>query len=164
MAAMEERDKGRLIANLKSLPYELEDLVEGMSDDELRWRPIPNKWSITEILAHLRDVEREAFQVRLRRTVTEDSPAFALWDQDRSAADRDYISQSAREALAEFRALRLETVASLESLPVEQWSRVGVHPERGPATIEEQVTRQIKNHDLTHMIQIKDILRIKMPW
>jgi hypothetical protein len=164
MAAMEERDKGRLIANLKSLPNELEDLVEGLSDEELRWRPIPNKWSIAEILAHLRDVEREAFQVRLRRTIGEDTPTFELWDQDRAAADRDYIAQSGRAALDEFKALRAETVASLESVPVEKWERVGVHPERGPATLEEQVTRQVKNHDLTHMIQIKDILRIKMPW
>jgi uncharacterized damage-inducible protein DinB len=164
MAAMEERDKGRLIANLKSLPNELEDLVEGLSDEELRWRPIPNKWSIAEILAHLRDVEREAFQVRLRRTIGEDTPTFELWDQDSAAADRDYLAQSGRAALAEFKALRAETVASLESVPVEKWERVGVHPERGPATLEEQVTRQVKNHDLTHMIQIKDILRIKMPW
>ena len=164
MAAMEERDKGRLIANLKSLPNELEDLVEGLSDEELRWRPIPNKWSIAEILAHLRDVEREAFQVRLRRTIGEDTPTFELWDQERAAADRDYLAQSGRAALDEFKALRAETVASLESVPVEKWERVGVHPERGPATLEEQVTRQVKNHDLTHMIQIKDILRIKMPW
>ena len=164
MAAMEERDKGRLIANLKSLPNELEDLVEGLSDEELRWRPIPNKWSIAEILAHLRDVEREAFQVRLRRTIGEDTPTFELWDQDRAAADRDYLAQSGRAALGEFKALRAETVASLEAVPVDKWERVGVHPERGPATLEEQVTRQVKNHDLTHMIQIKDILRIKMPW
>ena len=164
MAAMEERDKGRLISNLKSLPNELEDLVEGLSDEELRWRPIPNKWSIAEILAHLRDVEREAFQVRLRRTIGEDTPTFELWDQERAAADRDYLAQSGRAALDEFKALRAETVAALESVPVEKWERVGVHPERGPATLEEQVTRQVKNHDLTHMIQIKDILRIKMPW
>ena len=164
MAAMEERDKGRLISNLKSLPNELEDLVEGLSDEELRWRPIPNKWSIAEILAHLRDVEREAFQVRLRRTIGEDTPTFELWDQERAAADRDYLAQSGRAALDEFKALRAETVAALESGPVEKWERVGVHPERGPATLEEQVTRQVKNHDLTHMIQIKDILRIKMPW
>ena len=164
MRAMEERDKLRLISNLKSLPHELADLVDGMSDDELRWRPIPNKWSITEILAHLRDVEREAFQVRLRRTLTEESPTFDLWDQDGAAHERNYIAESAREALAAFTAARDETVRALEAVPVEMWSRVGVHPERGPATVEEQVTRQIKNHDLTHMIQIKDILRIKMPW
>jgi hypothetical protein len=161
---MEERDKGRLLANLRSLPNELHDLVEGMSDDELRWRPIPSKWSIGEILAHLRDVEREAFQVRLRRTLDEDNPLFELWDQDRAASDRNYVEQSGREALEAFTAARTETADTLERVPVEQWGRVGVHPERGAATLEEQVTRQIKSHDLSHLVQIKDILRIKMPW
>jgi hypothetical protein len=161
---MEERDKERLIANLRSFPNELDDLVAGMSDDELRWRPIPNKWSIGEILAHLRDVEREVFQPRLRRTLHEDNPVFELFDQNQAAADRNYAEQSGRAALDELKALRAETAADLRRVPVEMWSRVATHPERGALTVEEQVTRQIKNHDLSHLVQIKDILRIKMPW
>ena len=161
---MEERDKGRLLANLKSLPNELEDLVVGMTDEEMRWRPIPNKWSIGEILAHLRDVEREVFQPRLRRSLHEERPTFELWDQNHAAADRDYNAQSGRAALEEFKALRAETASDLARVPLDMWDRVGVHPERGEATVEQQVVRQIKNHDLSHMIQIKDILRIKMPW
>jgi hypothetical protein len=161
---LEERDKGRLLANLESLPFELEDLVAGMSDDELRWRPIPNKWSICEILVHLREVERDVFQVRLRRTLEEDRPTFELFDQDRAAWDGQYLGQSGTRALAEFRQLRADTIKMLADLPLHEWVRVGVHPERGSATLEEQVTRQIRHHDVTHMIQIKDILRINMPW
>ena len=161
---MEERDKGRLLSNLKSLPYELEDLVSGISDDELRWRPIPNKWSIGEILAHLRDVEREVFHSRLNRTVFDDSPRFELWDPDGASSARNYAEQSGSQALEEFRAARAETVRFLESTPLESWQRAGIHPERGPETVEDQVTRQIRNHDLAYLVQIKDILRLKMPW
>jgi len=161
---LQERDKGRLLSNLESLPNELEDLVAGMSDEDLRWRPIPNKWSIGEILVHLRDVEREVFQVRLRRTLEEDRPTFELFDQDKAAWDRHYSGQSASQALAEFRQLRAETIKMLSDAPLHDWGRVGIHPERGSATVEEQVTRQIRHHDVTHMIQIKDILRINMPW
>lgn len=160
----EDRDKSRLLANLKSLPHELDDLVAGMSDDELRWRPIPNKWSIAEILVHLRDVEREVFQVRIRQTLLEDRPTFAAWDQERAAVERDYLSQSATAALAEFGEIRSQTAAFLESAPVDQWQRTGIHPARGEKTVEEMVTWQIKSHDLSHLVQIKDILRIKMPW
>ena len=160
----EERDKGRLLANLKSLPHELHDLVVGMSDDELRWRPIPNKWSIAEILVHLRDVEREVFQVRLRQTLLEDRPTFAAWDQERTAVERDYLGQSATAALVEFGEIREQTAAFLGAAPVDQWQRVGVHPSRGEKTVEQMVTWQIKSHDLSHLVQIKDILRIKMPW
>ena len=161
---MEERDRGRLLANLKSLPNEIEHLVRDLPHDEMRWRPIPSKWSIGELICHLRDVEREVFQTRLHRTLNEDQPVFELWDQERAAEERDYTSQNAREALADLRQLRRETVSMLESVPLGAWDRIGVHPERGPATVEQQVTRQIRNHDVTHLIQIKDILRIKMPW
>ncbi len=161
---MEERDKQRLLANLRSLPHELHDLVEGMSDDDLRWRPIPNKWSIAEILAHLRDVETHVLQVRLGRTLNEETPTFDLWDQERAALDGNYLEQSGRQALEEFTSLRNQTADTLEAVAVERWSRAGIHPDRGSGTVEEQVTRQIKSHDLNHLVQIKDILRIKMPW
>lgn len=161
---MEERDKERLLSNLKSLPHELDDLVENMSDDELRWRPIPNQWTIGEILVHLRDVEREVFHPRLSQTVFDHEPHFELWDQDRNASERDYQSQSGRQALEEFRSARAETVRFLSTTPLESWSRTGIHPERGPQSLEDQVTRQIRSHDMKHLVQIKDILRIKMPW
>lgn len=161
---MHERDRGRLLSNLRSLPNELDHLIEPLPADELRWRPIPNKWSIGEILAHLRDVERDVFQVRLRRTLYEDGPTFESWDQNQVAHERGYHDGDHATAAGEFRELRGETIRMLESVPLEFWERVGVHPERGPASVEQQVTRQIRNHDVTHLIQIKDILRIKMPW
>jgi hypothetical protein len=161
---MEERDRGRLLANLESLPNEIAHLVKDLSQDDMRWRPIPGKWSIGEIVVHLRDVERELFQTRLRRSLYEDNPVFETWDQDRAAQERDYLGQDAHAALAEFRDLRAETVRMLGSVPLDFWGRVGVHPERGPATVEQQVVRQIRNHDLSHLVQIKDILRINMPW
>lgn len=161
---MEDRDKLRLLANLRSFPNELDDLVTGLTDDDLRWRPIPNKWSITEILCHLRDVEREVFQVRLGRALNEDTPTYELWDQDKAAWERSYLEQSGHAALNELRELRTQTADTLEGVSLEHWGRVGHHPERGSLSVEDQVVRQIRNHDLPHLIQMKDILRIKMPW
>jgi hypothetical protein len=161
---MEERDKGRLIANLKSLPHELDDLLDGYSDDELRDHPIPGKWSLGELLVHLRDLEREPFQTRLRRTVEESNPVFEPWDDHVEAAAREYSAQDGRHALEEFKGYRAATVAFLESLPVESWGRVGIHPRRGAETIEQQVVHHIKNRDLAHLVQMKDIVRLRMPW
>jgi hypothetical protein len=161
---MNERDRGRLLANLKSLPNELDHLIGSLSDEDLRWHPIPNKWSIGEIVAHLRDAEREVFQVRLRRALYEDAPVYELWDQDRAAWERHYNDLDHRATAREFREARAETVAALDAVPLEFWDRTGVHPERGPETVEAMVSRQARNHDVSHLIQIKDIIRIKMPW
>jgi hypothetical protein len=161
---MEQRDKDRLISNLKSLPNELEDLLKDLDEETLRWRPIPNKWSVKEIMCHLRDMEREAYLARYRKMLSEDGPFLPNVDQDRMAAEKDYINQDAQDALDEFKWLRAETVKTLESAPPDLWSREGTHETDGPMTVEQLVVRQIKGNDINHLVQIKDIVKLKMPW
>lgn len=161
---MDQRDKDRLIWNLKSLPNELDDLLSGLDEETLRWRPIPNKWSIKEIMCHLRDMEREAYLARYRRILAEDGPFLPNVDQDRIAYEGDYNNQDARAALEEFKRLRSETVEALNAAPPEQWARAGHHEADGPLTLEQLVIRQIKGNDLNHLVQMKDIVRLKMPW
>ena len=161
---MEQRDKDRLLWNLKSLPNELDDLLNGLDDETLRWRPIPNKWSLKEIMCHLRDMEREAYLARYQRILHEDNPLLPNVDQDRLAHERDYINQDTQTALAEFKELRAVTVQTLDHAPAEIWGRGGTHETDGPMTIEQLVMRQIKGNDMNHLVQMKDIVRLKMPW
>jgi len=161
---MDQRDKDRLLCNLKSLPNEIEDLLKDLDEETLRWRPIPNKWSVKEIMCHLRDMERLAYLERYRRILNEDNPALANVDQNQIAIERDYINQDAKAALDEFKQLRRETIETLEAAPVAAWSRGGVHSTDGPMTVEQLVVRQIKSNDLNHLVQRKDIVRLKMPW
>jgi hypothetical protein len=161
---MEQRDKERILWNLRSLPNELDDLLNGLEEETLRWRPVPNKWSIKEIMCHLRDMESDAYLSRYRRILTEENPLLPNVDQDRLAAERDYINQNTEAALADFKKLRSETIRTLEAAPLESWSRSGVHETDGPMTIEQLIVRQIKGNDLNHLVQMKDIVRLKMPW
>ncbi|HKQ07425.1 MAG TPA: DinB family protein [Blastocatellia bacterium] len=161
---MDQREKDRLLWNLRSLPNELEDLLKDLDEETLRWRPIPNKWSIKEIMCHLRDMEREAYLARYQRIVGEEQPWMPNIDQDRLAYERDYINQDARQALDEFRQRRTETVNLLDSVPPDAWSRSGVHEVDGPLSIEQLAVRQIKGNDMNHLVQMKDIVRLKMPW
>lgn len=40
-------------------------LVQGISEEQARWRPDPASWSILEVINHLYDEERQDFRVRL---------------------------------------------------------------------------------------------------
>ena len=153
-----------MLWNLKSLPNELGDLLTELDQETLRWRPVPNKWSIKEIMCHLRDMESDAYLARYQRILTEDNPALPNVDQDKLAIERDYINQDAMTALSEFKGLRATTIRTLESATAESWSRSGVHETDGPMTVEQLVVRQIKGNDLNHLAQMKDIIRLKMPW
>jgi len=161
---MDQRDKDRLLCNLKSLPNELDDLVKDLDEETLRWRPIPNKWSVKEIMCHLRDMERLAYLERYRRILTEENPRLPNVDQDRLAFESDYLRQDAGAALQEFKRLRWETIQTLDGAPLEAWSRGGTHETDGPMTVEQLVVRQIKGNDMNHLVQMKDIVRLKMPW
>jgi len=161
---MDQRDKDRLLSNLKSLPNELDDLLAGLDEKTLRWRPIPNKWSVKEIMCHLRDMERLAYLARYQRMLSEDNPLMPNVDQDRIAIETDYINQDAKAALEEFKRLRWETIQTLDNAGTDAWSRSGTHETDGPMTVEQLVVRQIKGNDLNHLVQMKDIVRLKMPW
>ncbi len=161
---MDQREKDRLLYNLRSLPNELEDLLSDLDEELLRWRPIPHKWSLKEIMCHLRDMELLAYQARYRKMLAEDNPPLEVVDQNRIAHENDYMSQDANTALAEFKTLRAETVKTLAAAPVEAWSRTGIHQADGAMTVEQLVNRQINGNDINHLNQMKDIVRLKMPW
>ncbi|HEY7547062.1 MAG TPA: DinB family protein [Blastocatellia bacterium] len=161
---MDQREKERIIWNLKSLPNELDDLLAGLDDETLRWRPRPNKWAIKEIMCHLRDMESEAYLARYLRMLSEDNPLLPNIDQDKLAAERDYINQDAQTALEDFKRTRAMTVSTLEAAPVEAFSRAGVHETAGPLTVEQLTERQIKGNDINHLSQMKDIVALRMPW
>lgn len=161
---MDQLNKERILWNLRSLPNELDDLLKGLDDEMLRWTPVPNKWSLKEIMCHLRDMESDAYLARYRRILTEDNPLMPNVDQNKLAIERDYINQDAFAALADFKRLRAETVQTLEAAPLEAWSRSGVHESDGPLTIEQLAVRQIKGNDLNHLVQMKDIIVLKKPW
>ena len=158
---MDLREKDRLLLNLRSLPGEIEDLLYGISDDVLSWCPAPDKWCIKEILCHLRDIDKDVYLNRYRKMVEEDDPILYGVDADKMAAEGDYMSHDAATVLSEFDLVREELVEYLEGLPEEAWSRKGVHDTAGPITIHGQVVRQ-GNHDVNHLDQMKDIIRIKV--
>ena len=141
---MDQRDKDQLLSNLKSLPNELEDLLKDLDEETLRWRPIPNKWSVKEIMCHLRDMERLAYLARYRRILTEDNPLLLSVDQDKIAIETDYINQDAKAALEEFKRLRWETIQTLEGAPTDAWCRGGTHSTDGPMTVEQLVVDSLK--------------------
>ena len=48
-----------------------ESLVKGISAEQARWKPAPDKWSILEVVNHLHDEEREDFRQRLELVLTD---------------------------------------------------------------------------------------------
>ena len=78
--------------------------------------PIQDEWCLTEILCHLRDVEKEVNIQRFEKVLTEENPFIAGRDTDQWAQERRYIEQDGRLALDQFTAARVKILEKLENL------------------------------------------------
>jgi len=132
-------------------------LVEGVPDAKLTRRPLPEKWSIGEIIAHLAEDELVT-SWRYRQMIESSGCPLASFDQDQWARLGDYRSWSPAEALEMFRLLRDANLRMLRNLSGDEWNRFGVHAERGRISVRD-LSQHMAGHDLNHLDQIRTILR-----
>lgn len=145
------------ISLLERTPDLLETLLGDVPADLSRWKPAPDRWSISEILAHLADIER-LYSERVRSILAEDAPALRPYDQNVASASGVYSGGSASEHLASFTALRRATVALLKSAGSSVGERTGKHAELGVVTLS-QMLNELASHDLGHLRQIAELYR-----
>ena len=137
----------------------LSGLLKRGTPAKLKKRPAPDKWSVSEILAHLADVEMVTGW-RLRSILAAPGTPILAFDQDAWAAAGQYPKRDSRKSLEQFRILREANLGLLKSLSPAQWKLFGMHAERGEESIE-RLTQMIAGHDINHIEQIEAILAAK---
>jgi DinB superfamily len=134
----------------------LERLIKGAPAAKLRERPAPDKWSVSEIVAHLADSEI-VLGFRMRQIVAVPGTPISAVDQDAWVTSGHYEKRDARTSVEHFRVFREANLDLLKSLTPEQWKLHGMHTARGRETIE-HIVRIYAGHDLNHLQQIERIL------
>ena len=132
-------------------------LIKGVSMTKLRKRPAPDKWSVSDIIAHLADGEIVG-GFRIRFILGAPGAPLVAYDQDSWVSSGHYEKRDPRKSLELFRVLREANLALLKSLAPAQWKICGMHSERGQESIE-HIVRMFAGHDLNHLQQIETILR-----
>jgi hypothetical protein len=116
-----------------------------------------DEWSLTEVMCHLRDVEREVHQPRVQDILTDPDAFLPGIDADTWAEPRRYREQDGRAALDDYLAARAETLRMLQGLSEADWERQGQHTFFGPTTLREIVYLAVQ-HDRVHGRQIARLL------
>jgi hypothetical protein len=145
-----------LTTALAATPRAVAAVARGFDVDALRWRPREGEWSITEVLAHLLDLERTLVLPRLRRIAAEDRPAFDTFDVDAWARARDHRLRDFAADLEAFAEARADTLRFLEALPGAAAERLGLSGHFGPVTLAQYATHAA-DHDLEHLAQMRDV-------
>lgn len=144
------------IALLEKTPKILETMLCDLSGELLHWKPAADRWSISEVLAHLSDLE-QLYAERSRQMVSENYPDLPKYDQAKSPGG-DYSRGSAGEHLAHFVRARRVSTAFLKGLPASAAERTGIHSELGSVTLA-QMLNEWASHDLGHIRQIAELYR-----
>ncbi|MED5617892.1 DinB family protein [Ideonella sp. BN130291] len=142
-----------LLDTLAQMPAQLQALARALPPHRHAWRPGSDLFSLLEHACHLRDLEAEGYQLRIRRLVEEDLPELQEIDGSSWAVERDYQAQSLDEAMGAFAAHRARTVALLADTLPRHAGRKGLFGGFGIVTLGELV-RGMAAHDASHREEI----------
>ena len=127
----------------------LRETVSGMSDEDLKARPVPGRWSTLEVICHLADTE-SVYAERMKRVIAEDEPPLRGMDPDCWLPRLAYHDRNAEEEIRLIELTRNQMGRILRSLNESDFQRTGHHSEDGPMTLEE-LLRRITGHMLHHL-------------
>ncbi|MFF2797513.1 DinB family protein [Lysinibacillus xylanilyticus] len=133
----------------------LREAIEGLSEEELRYKPAPDKWSIHQILIHVTDSEISSTS-RLKKVLAEDEPILMSFDQDAWANNLGYDLLDREQHLLLFKFLRSSMLPILDQLTSEQSKRVGVYVDQARFTFKQLLEYRVQ-HIRDHLDQIERV-------
>ena len=116
----------------------LAEAVKGLSPADFLATPVPNTWSIAQIVMHLMDSDLIASD-RMKRVIAEENPAIIGYNETAFATKLFYEKQEVALAAEIFRLNRQSTAIMLRNLSDATFARVGTHNERGKLTLADLV-------------------------
>ena len=143
---------------LEATPGILRGLMSELTEDDARWKPAPDRFSVAEVLAHLSHSEGHCYRMRLDLFMAETRPTF---EPDDAQMHLDlYRNADPEEAFNQFEEAREANVEFLRDLPSETGNRVALHREAGEITLN-QMLHEWALHDLGHIRQIAELVRAR---
>ena len=143
---------------LEATPAILRGLMSEISDDDARWKPAEDRFSIAEVLSHLSHSEGHCYRSRLDRFLAEDLPEFE--PDDAQMYLEIYKNADPEEEFAHFEEQRETNIELLRGLSADAGSRKAMHREAGEITLA-QMLHEWALHDLGHVRQVAELVRAR---
>lgn len=143
---------------LEATPAILRGLLSEISEDDSRWKPAADRFSIAEVLSHLSHSEGYCYRARLDRFLSEEMPEFEPDDAQMHLAV--YKNADPDKALQNFEDQRETNIVLLRGLPAEEGNRRALHRAAGEITLS-QMMHEWALHDLGHIRQIAELVRAR---
>lgn len=128
-------------------------LYTGLAEDQLHWRPEPEKWSLLEVLCHLHDEEIDDFRTRVEYTLHRPGESWPSIHPEQWVQERKYSEWDFRETLSAWQARRSDSVKWLLGLQGANWDATYEHPQIGSLSAGDLLVSWV-THDHLHLGQI----------
>jgi hypothetical protein len=141
---------------LAQTPQRVADLIAGFDRDALRFRPAPDAFSAVEQVCHLRDIEHDGYNRRVRRVLEEDNPQLDGIDGSQLALERDYQAQDAMAALAAFDDARQSSLQLLRNASEVELTRTCTLEGSRDVTLA-GLADLMRKHDSEHLAELESL-------
>jgi uncharacterized damage-inducible protein DinB len=144
------------INSLKKSVNKIKTMLEDVSDEQARWKPAPEKWSILEVVNHLYDEERDDFRKRLDLTLHSPDEDWPGIDPEKWSIEREYNKRDYPDSLNNFFAERKKSMEWLRALVDPDWDRIHQHPVIGALSAADLLAAWVA-HDYLHLRQLANL-------
>ncbi len=134
---------------------QLKQAIEGLPENQLKWKASPEQWSVTEVLSHLAD-HNIVVSFRIRELLSGSAAPLPAFRQDPWVSSARANESSADDILDVFRALLVFNSRLFRRLTGEEWGKSGVNVKGETVTLQQAVQAFI-DHVQTHLRQIERI-------
>ena len=144
------------LGRIGAMPAFLRDAIDRVPASRRATRPAGGEFALVEQACHLRDLDREAFIVRVRRILEETLPQLEPFHGDVVARERGYLGQDAIAAAVDFESARMRLAALLATLAPASLAREGLFG--GERITLRRLVHMIDEHDSEHREQVEALL------
>ena len=127
-------------------------MIDGLTDELIRLKVIPGKWSVFENIVHLQTYQH-VFCDRVKKMVNENNPAFSRYMADTDPLFLDNCSRTTREIMGDMITTRKEMSNGRFSIKDEYLEKTGTHPVYGTMTISQWLNFFLL-HEAHHLFTI----------
>lgn len=141
-----------IIRQLSANAEALNALLRTIPDEQARWSPDPDTWSLAKVMEHVYNEERIDFRKHLREMFHEPPLPFEPW------SEKNYIEVTdLQDSLARFLAERQDSLAWLRSLQAPDWEIRVPAPWGEPISAGDVLVSWVE-HDFLHLRQFNELL------
>lgn len=115
-----------ILERLQTQHLSLKSIIFHLNVEKLIIRPLPNKWSIRDNMAHLARYQK-IFDERIDKILTSDTPVFEPYKAENDTQFEKWLQKNPESLLIEINSDRRGLIQKLERLTEADLQKAGIH-------------------------------------